>query len=465
MTSPRLPRDASRPGVVAIVGRPNVGKSALFNRILRRRLAIVHAESGVTRDRLVAEAAWDDRRFELVDTGGITTREHARNADRIAAETRRQADAAIEEAAAVILVVDSQAGLAPLDQEVAQLLRARGARVFVAVNKCDHPGHDAEAVLFEEFGFPVFPVSALHDRGIGDLMHAVAEQLPTAPAGEFKMPLRVAVVGRPNVGKSSYLNAVLRTPRLIVSEVPGTTRDSVDVPFAIGSGPTARRYVFTDTAGMRRSGKVDSAVERFSVFRAEQSIERADVVVLILDAAQGPTAHDKTIADLVAQHHKGCLIVVNKWDLMTVATQREYRDALARTLPFLDWVPVVFASSQSGYNIRQSILGIDRVAGHIQTQLPTPALNRVLSEAHERVAPPFVAGKRFKIYYATQTGIAPLRITLFVNAPKRLVPQYREYLIGALRKAFDIEGAPLVFQFKTREGHHDESGKSIHKHL
>jgi GTPase len=455
-TPPQQP-SVTAPGVVAIVGRPNVGKSAIFNRILRRRLAIVHEESGVTRDRLVADAEWDGKRFELVDTGGITALDRGRTADEIEAETRHQAEIAIEAAAAVIFVVDVETGIVPLDAEVARLLHARGTRVFIAANKCDDPRRDDEAVAFERFGFPVFPVSALHNRGFEDLMRDVVAPLPDRPAASAAPPLRVVVVGRPNVGKSSYINRLLRSPRLIVSAVPGTTRDSIDIPFMIGSGPQARRYVLTDTAGMRRLGKVDGAVERFSLLRAETSICAADVVILMLDAAQGPTAHDKTIADLVLQHHKGCVIVVNKWDLMTLASEREYFAALQRAVPFLRWVPVVFVSSKSGYNIRQSVEHLDRVAAHVQTRLPTAALNRTLLAASERVHPPMLHGKRFKAFYATQVTANPIRIALFVNDTRCLPAAYREYLVAAFRGAFELEGAPILFELKARRKGHASS--------
>jgi GTP-binding protein len=257
-------------------------------------------------------------------------------------------------------------------------------------------------------------------------------------------------VGRPNVGKSSFINRLVRQQRVIVSEIPGTTRDSIDVPFSVGSGPTARNYLLTDTAGLRRMGKVDNAVERFSVFRAERSIQRADVVILMIDATQGPTAQDKTIANAVITERKGCVVVVNKWDLMAHSTQTKYRAALAHTVPFLSWVPIVFVSAKDGYNMRQSLETLDRVATQIQTQLPTGQLNRTIMNAFERVQPPVIKGKRFKIYYATQLGANPIRLGLFVNDPKRLTDTYTEYLIHALRRQFGLEGAPIQFILKER---------------
>lgn len=444
---------SSEPGrlpLVAIVGRPNVGKSALFNRILGRRLAIVHEECGVTRDRVIATAAWADRPFELVDTGGLTDFDKEASRDQIAAETRRQAELAIEEATFVILVADAEAGPTSLDEDVARLLHRKGTHVVVAANKCDSEKRDDQAPAFEQLGFPVFGVSALHNRGIEELMTHVVSRLPAVDAAAAAAPLRIAVVGRPNVGKSSFINRLIRSHRMIVSDVPGTTRDSVDIPFTIGSGPAARRYVLTDTAGLRRDGKVDNSVERFSVFRAEKSIRNADVVVLMLDAAAGPTAHDKTIADTVLREHKGCVFVVNKWDLMTVASQREYREALSRALPFLPWVPVVFVSAATGFNMRRSLDAIDRVAAQIQSQLPTTVINRTIIEAADRVQSPMVKGKRFRVYYATQIGAKPIRIALFVNDPLRLTNAYRDYLIHALRRRFGLEGCPILLIPKLR---------------
>lgn len=440
--------------LVAIVGRPNVGKSALFNRILNRRVAIVHEECGVTRDRIIARTEWAGKAFDLVDTGGLTEFARAASGDVIAAGTRQQSEAAIEDAALVILVVDVESGLSPLDEEVARLTRRKGIPAIIAINKCDNADRDDLTAPFERLGFPLFSVSALHNRGIQELLDHMAETLPSTPEVPATEPLKITVVGRPNVGKSSFINRIIRRQRVIVSEVPGTTRDSIDIPFAIGTGPTARHYLLTDTAGMRKLGKVDGAVERYSVFRAEKSIERADVVVLMLDASQGPTSQDKSIASLIEEAEKGCVLIVNKWDLMGHSTQKQYLDALSRELPFMGWVPVVFVSAKDGYNIRQCLEAIDRAAEQIVAHLPTGKLNRTIMDAYERVQPPVLHGKRFKIYYATQMGTKPVRIGLFVNDPKRLPDAYRDYLIKSLRRAFGLEGAPVVLIPKERSRAH-----------
>ncbi len=438
--------------VVVIVGRPNVGKSATFNRLAKRRIAIVHAESGVTRDRLMREVTWGDERFELVDTGGICNVNGGADDNAIEAGIHSQVDAALGDAAVVIFVVDIQSGMHPLDEGVADILRTRGVRVVVAANKADGEVHDMGAADFERFGFPVFPVSALQNRGYDSLMAEVIEHLPEAENPTEVHPLRVAVVGRPNVGKSSYINRLLRNNRVIVSDVAGTTRDSIDIPFSVGKGAQARHYVLVDTAGMRRSGKVDSTVERFSLMRSERSIKDANVVILILDAKQGPTAFDKKIAALISENHKGCLVLVNKWDLAEgETTQRQYGPALVSAMPFMGYCPVLFASAKSGYNIRQTVEAIDYVASQVMIDIPTGILNRTIQDAYEKVNPPARNGRRLKIYYATQVGVDPVRIRIFVNNPKLIVPAYRSYLIKRLRSKFGLEGAPVMLQFRARK--------------
>lgn len=436
--------------IVAIVGRPNVGKSALFNRLAGRRIAIVHEESGVTRDRLAREVEWDSQRFELVDTGGITgARSHA-NLDEIERGIRVQAEAALQDAAVLILVVDSQKGVTAMDQEVAALLRERGLPVLVAANKCDESTSDSAADDFAELSFPVFPVSALHNRGVPELMQAVVRHLPAPVASAKVEPLRVAVVGRPNVGKSSFINRLLRSERVIVSAVPGTTRDSIDVPFSIGRGPQARHYVLIDTAGIRRLGKIDTSVERFGLIRAENSIDSCDVAVLMMDAVQGPTAQDKKIAAKIVESRKSCVILVNKWDLAEGVTQREYGPALAKAIPFMGYCPVVFGSAKSGFNIKRAIEAVDHVAGAMRATLPTGLLNRTILNACERTPAPSRRHRRLKVLYSTQVGTAPIRVRLFVNEPTLVPPEYRNFLVNTLRAQFGLEGVPIVLSFTSR---------------
>lgn len=436
----------SPPGrVVAIVGRPNVGKSALFNRLVGQRVAIVHEESGVTRDRLVREVEWQGERFELIDTGGLDIFHGHEPDQEIRAGTRQQVEVAIEDAAVILWVVDITAGLAPLDMEVGQLLHRSGKPALVAANKADTARLDDQTFEFAKWGYPIFPVSALHNRGVHDLMAAAVQHLPP---GELPQPgdaLKVAVVGRPNVGKSSFINRLLGHNRVIVSDVPGTTRDSIEIPFVIGKGPQARRYVLMDTAGIRRSGHVHEAVEKFSSMRTEGSIERADVVVLMLDAEDGPTAFDKRIAAMIQKARKGCVVIVNKWDLAAGTVKMEvYETALRKVFAFLA-VPLVFISAKDGLNINKGIEAIDRVAAAVELKMPTGLMNRVLRDAMQKVQPPIIEGRRLKLYYATQVGTKPVRIKLFVNQTRRLTPAYETYLIRALRKTFGLEGAPVIF--------------------
>ncbi|HEY8240957.1 MAG TPA: ribosome biogenesis GTPase Der, partial [Kiritimatiellia bacterium] len=340
--------------VIAIVGRPNVGKSAIFNRIAGKRIAIVHDMPGVTRDRVACAVTWDEQRFELIDTGGLGFLDRKATDDVIVSETARQVDVAIADAAAILFVVDITAGLVPLDKEVARKLHASGRPVFIAANKADTDRLDDKAEEFKSLGYPVYPVAALHDRGFDVLMSDVVEKLPPHDhEDEARNPLRVAIVGRPNAGKSSYINRLLNNERVIVSAVPGTTRDSIEIPFAVGKGPQARHYRLVDTAGMRQRRRVDNPVETYSLMRADESIEKADVVILVMDATEGPTAQDKKIAAKILEYHKGCLLMVSKWDLAEDVTQRAYEKALRETVPFLDFAPLLFSSSQSGFNIRR----------------------------------------------------------------------------------------------------------------
>ncbi len=445
------PATRTEPPVVAVVGRPNVGKSALFNRLLRRRMAIVHEECGVTRDRVIARTTWNDLPIELIDTGGITEFGNEKSRRHLDSETRRQSEAAINDASIVILVTDATAGLTSLDEEVARLVHRKGRPAVVAANKCDHPDRDWMADAFGPLGFPVHGVSALHSRGIDELMTAVTAGFPRQEISSSPEPLKITIAGKPNAGKSSFLNRLIGQERLIVSEIPGTTRDAIDIPFHAGEGSTARHYLITDTAGMRHMGKVEEAVERFSIYRAENSIRRSDIVLLILDASQGPTAQDKAIAKIILEANKGCIVIVNKWDLVRhMTSQKEYRSALEYAVPFLRWVPFLFVSAKEGFSNRKCLDAIDRVAGNIQAKLPTAILNRTLLDAYEKVQPPMLQGKRFKIYYATQTDTKPVTIHLFVNDPERLTQAYHDYLLNSMRRKFGLEGAPIQLVTKER---------------
>lgn len=435
--------------VIAIVGRPNVGKSAMFNRIVGRRLSIVHEESGVTRDRVRAEARAAGQRFDLYDTGGLGLMDGERTADQFDARIREQAGVAIEDAAVLVLVVNGQDGLVPLDEAVARQLHESGRPVLLAVNKCDTEAADVAAPEFEQLGFPVFPVSALHNRGVHALMEEAVKHLPHVEEPSIAAPLRVAVVGKPNAGKSSFINRLLRSDRVMVSEFAGTTRDSVEIPFQVGEGEQARHYLLIDTAGMRRRRQIKEPVEAYSVMRAENSIQNADVVIHVIDAVEGPGSQDKKISTMVQKHEKGYLHLINKWDLQE-QTQRAYESVLEKAFPFLSHVPKVYVSSKDGYNIRRSIDMVDYVAGQISQELTTGVLNRVLHDAVAATQPPSIKNKRGKFFYAAQAGKRPIRIRLFVNDPKLFPDSYKQYLINRLRKAFGLEGAPIVLLLRAR---------------
>jgi GTPase len=434
---------------VAIVGRPNIGKSALFNRIVGRRVSIVHEERGVTRDRVVCEASWNEQYFDLIDTGGLGTMDSGSAKDIIVDSTNKQVAVAIEDAAAILFVVDITAGIVPMDEEVARLLHRANRPVFIVANKADTAARDEQAHEFAKLGFPVFPVSALHNRGLDPLLEAALAKLPAATPST---PLRVAVVGRPNSGKSSYINRLLNSERVIVSEIPGTTRDSIEIPFTIGSGPHARHYLLIDTAGINRRNRVSGAVEHFSNLRAEESIESADVVILLMDATEGPKLQDKKLAAKIIEAQKGCILAVNKWDVAEAeeVTQTKYEPALREEMEFLDFAPLLFLSAKSGYNIRRSVEMIDYIADQVQLKLATGLLNRVLQDAVQRNLPPSVNGRPLKIYYATQAGVKPVRIKLFVNNTLRATSSYKRYLDHAIRKAFGLEGAPIDLKFVPR---------------
>ncbi len=436
---------------VAIVGRPNVGKSAVFNRIAKKRIAIVHGEAGVTRDRLVREVYWGDQRFSLIDTGGIMNIDNETIHDRIDAGIRVQAEAAICDAPSVIFVVDGQSGLTPLDEEVAGLLRKSGTKVFLAVNKSDTPAMDNASADFASLGFPVFPISALHGRGFDSLMESVLRELPPqvnhfgAGPDDEKETLCVAIVGRPNAGKSSFINKLLRAERVLVSEVPGTTRDSIDVPFSV----EGRNYTLIDTAGARREARVDTAVERYSRYRMQESIGRADVVVLMLDATRGVGLLDKQLAGLIGESGKGCVIVVNKWDLSEIS-EREFSEKLAYEMKFMSYCPIIFMSAKTGVNVNNALVAIEHVATQCRATLPTGLLNRVLSRAYESISTPAIGGRPLRMYYATQVGRSPIMIRIFVNDPRRLPGHYSQFLTNSLRQEFGLEGAVVKLQFRSR---------------
>ncbi len=440
--------------VVSLVGRPNTGKSALFNRIARKRVAIVFDQPGVTRDRVTREVDVLGRKIMLVDTGGIAF-DRRITGDPLDEETKSQAALAVEDSAVCVIVVDARDGVTPLDSEVIQRIRKSGVPCVIAANKCDTADDDWRAAEFERFGLPVFPTSAEHGRGVEALVKDVIARLPSAAAEEEaeKRPLRVAIVGRPNTGKSSYVNRLLNAPRVIVSEIPGTTRDAVEVPFTIGSGPDARRYMLVDTAGMKPHTKMSkTSVDNFSLFRSEEAIAESDVVVLVLDPKMGPTMQDKRIAGKILDAHKACVILMNKWDLAQEdgITETKASEALRQMMPFLNFAPAVYCSNKSGYNIRRTVEAIDRAAASASERIPTGMLNNAITKATKKTLSPMIKGKRLKIYYGLQVTTNPQTIRLFVNDPKLVTPAYISFIEKNIRARFGLEGAPLRIFLKAR---------------
>jgi GTP-binding protein len=479
------------PGLIAIVGRPNVGKSALFNRIAGRRIAIVHDQPGVTRDRITAELEWRGRPFTLVDTGGIGLLAREKANDVIVAAALEQVELAIAAADVILLVVNVQEGIVPLDREVAARLRRSGKPVLVAVNKVDTHPVETGALEFSELGFDqLFPVSAIHDEGIEPLMTAAVGLLATGsePLGETEgepgshaagmpqpAPLRLAIVGRPNVGKSSIINALTKSERVVVSPIPGTTRDAVDVPFEVVTDGLRQSYVLIDTAGMRKTRRVEDSIEFFSVKRAEESIARCDIAILVLDAASGITEQDKKVADRIVEARRACIVVVNKWDLVDDAvraarlaeierrrkkigrnvphpmtTLAEFGDWVQQHLFFLDYAPVIFTSAQTGFHLDRLLEAVRYVAAQLQQKVPTAILNRTLRDAVERRQPVSARGQRLKFFYATQVKAAPPTFLLFVNRDEIFSDPYKKYLADQMRRAFGYEGCPIILAAKPR---------------
>lgn len=432
--------------LVAIVGRPNVGKSALFNRLTARRTAIVEATPGVTRDRLYERCEWGGRSFLLVDTGGLDLGAGGP----LAEQMRYQTELAMREADVILFVVDARDGLVPADEEVAGLLRRTRKPVVLVVNKAEGLSAAEAGAEFYGLGFgQPAAVSASHGLGTGDLLDRVVGLLP-APPEEPPDPAvtKVAVVGRPNVGKSSLVNAILGEERVITSELPGTTRDAIDTPFS----RDGKHYVVVDTAGIRRRTSIRESVERYSVLRAMKAIERSDVVLVVLDATAPLAEQDQRIAGLGHEAGRGTIVVVNKWD--AVEKDERTMDAFTRRiragLSFLDYAPVVFVSAKQGKRIPQLIDLIDYVAEQQNRRVKTRDLNEVLADATARQEPPSDKGRSLKVFYGTQVGVKPPTFVLFVNDPELLHFSYERYLENCLRRAYGFEGTPLVLTVRRR---------------
>ncbi len=442
---------------VAIVGRPNVGKSALFNRLIGRKIAIVHDQPGITRDRISAMCTRGIRPFELWDTGGIA------GESELTAQVRRAVEQAIRDSDMLLFIVDAKEGLSPIDEELARILRKSRKPVFLVINKIDNQKHEPLAAEFDSLGFePSLSISAEHDRGISDLLHEVDRRLPAItqiehPVSSIQNPLAVAIVGRPNVGKSSLINSIVRSERAIVSELPGTTRDAIDISYK----RDGQQFLFIDTAGIRRRGKQSTSAEIFSVMRAERSIRRADLCILIVDLTAGVTAQDKRIAGLIQAAQKPAIVILNKWDL--VKPQRNQKEAIGKLVEaarerifFLDYAPVLITSSLTGEHVSKLFALIEKIQRAARQRVGTGVLNRLLRQAFEANPAPTIRARRLKFFYAAQSKgkedqqVQPPEFVLFVNDPRLLSQTYRRYLESRIRDAQSFPGLPIILTLRPR---------------
>lgn len=434
--------------VIAIVGRPNVGKSLLFNRIAEKRAAIVEDTPGVTRDRIYADAEWRARVFTVIDTGGI----EPRTDDEILKFMRQQALIAIDHADVVVLVVDLRTGMTAADAEVADMLKRSKKPVVLAVNKLDSPG-DPPAEFYEFYNLGLgdpMGISALHGNGVGDLLDACFEYFPPESGEEDDNDgvIKVAVIGKPNAGKSSLINRLLGEERVIVSDIAGTTRDSIDTLVERGED----RYIFIDTAGIRRKSRVDEAIERYSVMRAQMAVERADVCLLMIDAISGVTDQDTKVAGLAHDSGKAVVIVVNKWDLVEkeTGTQGEFEKDIRTQLAYMPYAPTVFISCKTGQRVENLFELIRKCYASATTRITTGQLNALLADATARVQPPTDKGRRLKVFYMTQTGIQPPTYVCFCNDARLFHYSYLRYLENRIRDVYSLEGTPVRMIVRQR---------------
>jgi GTPase len=433
--------------IVAIIGRPNVGKSTLFNRITRRRDAIVDDRPGVTRDRHYGDAVWDRHEFILIDTGGFVSGD----ADNFAASIRYQVEQAVAQADAVVLVLDGKGGVSPFDRDLVNWLRTRQQPIFYTVNKIDGPSQEQQLFEFYALGVePLYPVSAEHGYGMTDFMDDLVGVLPPAQTEPDPDSIRIALVGRPNAGKSSLANRLVGQERLLVSDTPGTTRDAVDTVCQRGG----RAYRLIDTAGIRRKSKVDLKLEKFSIIKALQSLERCDVALVLLDAGLGVTDQDIKVAGYAHDRGCGAIFVVNKWDLVDKAavTPRKFELQLREAAKFLPFAPVVTVSALTGQRVNKIFPLVDQVYAQYTTRIGTGQINRIVNQATLRTEPPLHKGHRLKFYYTTQISERPPTFVSFVNFPDAIHFSYQRYLMNRIRTETGLDKVPLRLYFRQRTG-------------
>ena len=431
--------------VVAVVGRPNVGKSTLFNKLVGQRISIVEDTPGVTRDRIYAEAEWCGTTFALIDTGGI----EPSNTEVIPRQMRQQAEIAMETADVILFMVDGRDGLTNADIEVGEMLRPRSSKVVLAVNKVD--GRDLPEDFYDFYtlglGDPV-AISAANMLGLGDLLDELVANFPKNDAEEDEETINIAVIGKPNVGKSSLINALLGEERVIVSDIAGTTRDSIDTPLE----KDGEKYILVDTAGIRRKNKIYEDIERYSVIRAIAAIERSDVCVIMIDATEGFTEQDSKVAGLAHEAGKACIIAVNKWDAIEKdgTTMNSYKKDLEKDFAFMSYAPMIFISAKTGQRLDKLFEMIKAVANANSMRIKTGTLNDVLAQATARVQPPTDKGRRLKIFYMTQASTKPPTFVCFVNSAQLFHFSYQRYLENRIRDTFGLEGTPIRFVIRER---------------
>ena len=431
--------------IIAIVGRPNVGKSMLFNKIIGRRLSIVEDTPGVTRDRIYGESDWRGRKFTLIDTGGI----EPRTDNQILAFMRSQAQIAIDNATVIVFLCDIKTGMTASDQEVASMLQRCGKPVVLAVNKVDQ-GQSPDIYEFYNLGLgdPI-AVSAVHGHGTGDLLDACVQYFPPEDEEEEEDDaIKVAVIGKPNAGKSSLVNQILGEERVIVSNVAGTTRDAIDSRFTNDKGS----FVFIDTAGMRKKSKIEEDIEKYSVLRATMAIDRADVCLIMIDATEGVTEQDTKVAGMAHEAGKASIIVVNKWDLVDKddKTMARMTEDIRRDLAYMTYAPILFISAKTGQRVDKLFDMIDYVSNQATFRVTTGMLNTVLADAQTRVQPPTDKGRRLKIYYMTQVGVKPPHFVVFCNDRRLFHFSYQRYLENCIRSTFGLEGTPIILSIREK---------------
>ncbi len=432
--------------ILAIVGRPNVGKSTLFNRIAGGKKAIVWDEPGVTRDRNYADVEWEESAFTLIDTGGF----EPASKDRIFIQMREQCRLAMDEADVILLMMDGKEGLTPSDKEIVDILRRLNKPVFYIVNKIDGPKHEEKALEFYGLGVePIYSISAEHGYGVNGLVDEVIEALPSLAEKKWDEEVtRVAVVGRPNVGKSSLINQLLGYKRVLVDEAPGTTRDAIDTLFE----RDGRRYALIDTAGIRRKSRISLRLEKYSIVEALRTIDRSDVALLLLDSREGVTDQDARIGGFIHDKGKGCILVVNKWDLVEKDSQTmvRYEREVRENLKYLAYAPILFISALTGQRVRKVLDVVDLVSEQTEKRIPTSPLNKYFGEWVEKIPPPLYKGRSVKLNYITQVSTAPPTFVIYANFPDGIHFSYERYLMNQMRGTWGFEGVPVRFRFRKK---------------